>query len=176
MKKTIAVSVLTLAGLFAGAVPALGAPAAADAATGGALTATPPAAESTPTLPAWEDAPPALPEPTVVRNDPPPPLPAPKRVYSEDVERWRPLVSSYFAPDDIAWAMRVMNCESRGDPLARNPRSSASGLFQHLLRYWAERAAKAGWAGSSVFDPTANVAVAAWLFYDGGGPSHWTCR
>lgn len=170
MKQRIAATALAVAALLAGSAPhALAAP------DGEGATPTLPVTGETPTLTAWEEA---TPEPTggVVRNDPPPPLPRPKRIYSDQVEQWRPLVASYFAPDDLPWAMRVMNCESKGDPRARNPRSSASGLFQHLLRYWAERSAKAGWAGADVFDPTANVAVAAWLYYEGGGPSHWTCR
>lgn len=94
---------------------------------------------------------------------------------SESVEQWRPLVEQYFLPGDVPWAMRVMQCESGGDPDAANPRSSARGLFQHLGRYWPERSEKARWGGASIFDPEANIAVAAWLFYT-GGPSHWVCR
>ncbi len=100
--------------------------------------------------------------------------PAPA-VYSQAVERWRPLVEAYFLPGDVPWAMRVLRCESQGDAAAKNPRSTASGLFQHLARLWPERAARAGWPAADVFDPTANVAVAAWLYYtDGRG--HWVCR
>lgn len=72
--------------------------------------------------------------------------------------------------------MRVMACESGGNPLAKNPRSSASGLFQHLARLWPERSVKAGWPGADIFDPEANIAVAAWLYYYGGGPGHWVCK
>lgn len=95
---------------------------------------------------------------------------------ADGAERWRRLVERYFEPDDVPWALRVMDCESRGDPWAKNPSSSASGLFQHLARFWPKRSLKAGWAGSSIFDPQANVAVAAWLFYDGGGKRHWVCK
>lgn len=87
-------------------------------------------------------------------------------------ERWRPLVAAYFASEDVPWAMRVIRCESHGDPSARNPHSTASGLFQHLRTYWSERSGKAGWSEADIFDPEANVAVAAWLYYH-GGPSHW---
>ena len=91
------------------------------------------------------------------------------------VERWRPIVAAYFPEDRIDWALRIIECESHGDPLARNPASTASGLFQHLAGLWGERAAAAGWAGSDIFDPFANIAVAAWLL-DTGGPGHWVCK
>lgn len=99
-------------------------------------------------------------------------VPAPPSLVSDDpVERWRPLVEEHFAPPDVDLALRVIGCESDGIPTAKNPRSSASGLFQHLGRFWPERSAAAGWAGSSIFDPEANVAVAAWLRQDGW--HHW---
>lgn len=91
------------------------------------------------------------------------------------VEQWRTLVEKYFQPADIPWAMRVMACESGGNPLAKNPYSSASGLFQHLARYWEGRSAKAGIPGADIFDPESNIKVAAWLFYT-GGPQHWVCK
>lgn len=112
-----------------------------------------------------------------VREKPKPATPPrPKRTpssWSGTIEQWRPLVSTYFSPADVAWAMQVIACESGGDPNAKNPRSSASGLFQHLATYWEGRSAKAGWAGASIWDPEANIAVAAWLVYEGGGKGHW---
>lgn len=95
--------------------------------------------------------------------------------FTWDVERWRPVVDTYFPEDRVDWALRIMECESRGDPNAKNPNSSASGLFQHLARLWPERAAAAGWADADVFDPFANIAVAAWLL-ENGGTSHWVCK
>lgn len=90
------------------------------------------------------------------------------------VSDWRPLVQAFFDPADVGRALRVITCESGGRPGAKNPVSSASGLFQHLGSLWNTRSAQAGWAGSDVFDPVANVAVAAWLVYDHGGWSHWS--
>ncbi len=84
-------------------------------------------------------------------------------------------MSRYFAADQVERALRVMACESGGLPTAKNPGSSASGLFQHLGRYWTARSQRAGWAGASIFDPEANIAVAAWLQRTGGW-SHWECR
>ena len=96
-----------------------------------------------------------------------------RALVPRDVEAWRPLVTAYFGPGEVERALRVIYCESSGDPNAKNPTSSASGLFQHLGRFWAERSVEAGWAGADIFDPEANVAVAAWLVYEGGGWSHW---
>jgi hypothetical protein len=102
-----------------------------------------------------------------------PPAPTARRLAPRDVETWRPLVEAHFAPEDVTRALAVISCESSGDPNAKNPRSSASGLFQHLGRFWPERSVKAGVPGADIFDPTANVTVAAWLVYEGGGWSHW---
>lgn len=94
----------------------------------------------------------------------------------DPVERWRPLVRRYFLPEHVDWALAIIRCESTGNPDAKSRRSTARGLFQHLETYWAERSTKAGVAGASIYDPEANVIVAAWLFYEGGGPRHWTCK
>ncbi len=102
-----------------------------------------------------------------------------RRVFTGSVEQWRGLVATYFRAGDVDRAMRIMQCESGGDPNVMhdfsNP-ASASGLFQHLGKYWVVRSAAAGYAGVSIFDPTANVAVAAWLRDQPGGWSHWVCR
>ena len=91
------------------------------------------------------------------------------------VERWRPVVAMYFPDDRVDWALRIIECESHGDPEAKNPRSSASGLFQHLGSLWDERTAAAGWDDADIFDPFANIAMAAWLL-ETGGPGHWVCK
>lgn len=100
---------------------------------------------------------------------------------TDPVERWRPLVERYFAPERIDEALSIIDCESNGDPDARNPRSSASGLFQFLDRTWLHSSEQAGFQGESPFSPEANIAAAAWLVDHslGAGDSpwaHWTCR
>lgn len=95
-----------------------------------------------------------------------------KSGFESAVEPWRPLVAEYFAAGDVDLALCVISYESGGDPDAANPTSSARGLFQHLGRYWEDRSRRAGWEGADILDPTANVAVAAWLAYYGGW-SHW---
>ncbi len=104
------------------------------------------------------------------------PTPQVQAYTAAGVEQWRTLVAAYFRPGDVDRALRIMRCESGGNPNAKNPGSSASGLFQHLGKYWATRSAAAGYAGVSIFDPTANVATAAWLRDQAGGWSHWVCR
>lgn len=102
--------------------------------------------------------------------------PASPRDYSNvpaDAAPWRSLVEAYFAPADVDRALWVIHCESSGDPTAVHPSSSASGLFQHLPKFWEDRSAKAGRAGANILDPDSNVAVAAWLVYSGGGWRHW---
>lgn len=88
-------------------------------------------------------------------------------------EDWRQLVALFFEPEHVDRAVRVITCESGGDPDAKNPSSSASGLFQHLGSLWGDRIVKAGWEGADIWDPVANVGVAAWLVYEGGGWGHW---
>lgn len=97
------------------------------------------------------------------------------RPNSWTAERWRPLVERYFPAEQVPQAMRVIDCESGGNPDARNSTSGAAGLFQHLPRYWPARAAAAGLPAADPYDPEANIAVAAWLQRTGGW-GHWTCR
>ena len=97
------------------------------------------------------------------------------------VEQWRPLVQQYFPSHRVEEALRIMDCESNGDPNAYNPYSGASGLFQFLPSTWASTAPKAGWAGHSVFEPEANISSAAWLAnrYEELGQYYWrawSCR
>lgn len=104
----------------------------------------------------------APPAPTAPPNPEPP---------SEDGVRG--IIALFFDPEDVDLALEVSYCESRWDPEATNPSSGAAGLFQHLPRFWAERSVAAGWGGANIYDPHANVAVSAWLVYEGGGWAHW---
>lgn len=97
---------------------------------------------------------------------------APNPAAASAVAEWTGLVARYFPPSQISKALRVIWCESRGNPDAVNPSSQASGLFQHLPQFWPQRSQAAGFAGASIFDPEANVATAAWL-YTRDGWRHW---
>ena len=97
------------------------------------------------------------------------------------VERWRSLVEQFFPADRVEQALRIINCESNGDPNAINPYSSASGLFQFIPSTWATTAHRAGYPDTSPFDPEANTASAAWLtnrYIELGYPywMAWNCK
>ncbi|MEE9179065.1 MAG: transglycosylase SLT domain-containing protein, partial [Acidimicrobiia bacterium] len=79
------------------------------------------------------------------------------------VEQWRPLVQQFFPSNRVEEALRIIDCESNGDPDAYNPYSGASGLFQFIPSTWASTAPKSGYGGHSAFEPEANIASAAWL-------------
>lgn len=103
--------------------------------------------------------------------------------WTGSVEQWRTLVEQYFPPELVDEALRVMACESGGNPNAKNPHSSATGLFQFLSATWAWSSVSAGWGGYSRLDPEANIAVAAWLVersistnHPGGAWGHWECQ
>ena len=71
-------------------------------------------------------------------------------------------------------AVRVMMCESGGNPRATN--GSHDGLFQQARAYWSGRSRQYGQAGRSAYDPWANAVVSAGMVRDTGGWSHWSCR
>ena len=94
------------------------------------------------------------------------------------VERWRSLVAAHFPASGVDWGLQIIACESQGDPLADNPRSSAAGLFQFLRGTWDWVSAETGAPAYDEGGPYAaywNVRNAAWLF-EHGGPRHWQCR
>tara|TARA_B100000902_G_scaffold391752_1_gene442944 strand:- start:2066 stop:2596 length:531 start_codon:yes stop_codon:yes gene_type:complete len=91
------------------------------------------------------------------------------------------LIHKYFLEEDWEWAFRITFCESSAhkDDTYSNAihiTSNASGWFQHLPKFWEERSIKAGFEGYDILNPIANVGVASWLFYEGGGPRHWVCK
>jgi peptidoglycan hydrolase CwlO-like protein len=76
------------------------------------------------------------------------------------------LIHYYFAPlgqGNVDTALCVGWRESRYIPTAVNPSSGASGVFQFMPRLWPWFSSTAGWRGANVFDPVANVAVAAYI-------------
>jgi hypothetical protein len=88
----------------------------------------------------------------------------------------RALVEFYFEPQDVNQAVRIAWCESRFDPNATDLRTGGVGLFNHLPRYWDERADNAGFPGADPTDPKASTAAAAWEVYNGAGWEIFNCR
>lgn len=79
----------------------------------------------------------------------------------------RSLVETYFPAEWVDEALSVSYCESRWNPGAKNPKSTASGLFQFLAKTW-ER-----YGRGDVFDPEANVAAAARMTQRYVELGHW---
>jgi peptidoglycan hydrolase CwlO-like protein len=96
--------------------------------------------------------------------------------HPPQVEQWRPLVQQWFPSSRVEEALRIIDCESNGDPEAINPYSGAAGLFQFLPSTWASTAPPAGWGGYSPLHAEANVSTAAWLAnrYQELGYYYWT--
>lgn len=65
---------------------------------------------------------------------------------------------------------RIIWCESRWDPNAQNPHSTARGLAQFLTSTW--MTTPEGQVGWSRFDPYASIDAAAWE-YDRYGAWPW---
>lgn len=109
--------------------------------------------------------------------------------------QWRPLVAEVFANwgldatscasrngiefcvgPQVDNAMKVIQCESNGNPMAVNPSSGTSGLFQNHPAYWQSRVnfirahhsdkAPNLPADASIFNPEHNITVAAFLVWD----------
>lgn len=100
--------------------------------------------------------------------------------FSQNVLRWKTLVERFFPSQFVEQALKIMQCESEGNPNAVNPIvtefGNAKGLFQHLEDLWESRSAQAGFGGKSIFDPEANIGTAYWLFSQSNTWSHWACR
>lgn len=96
---------------------------------------------------------------------PPPPLPVP---FPAGVERWRPIVEHFWDEPHTSRMLRIMRCESGGDPRAYNGRTGVKGLFQvHPL--WQKP-----WPGD-YYDPWTNAAVAYQVWLEQGYRA-WSCK
>ena len=109
----------------------------------------------------------------------------PYEVWGNRVDRWAPIVEEaleqYGIPEQLDTFMRVMHCESRGDPYAHNtavydnPKDQASGLMQHMPRWWDHRVEQNNLTGhADIFNPFYNVWISAWLV-DKYSWEHWEC-
>jgi hypothetical protein len=125
--------------------------------------------------------PPPPPPPTTTTQAPPPPtteapaaaptVPSGGTDWGAGVEQWRSLVASFFPADQVDTALRIMACESGGDPGAVNPSSGAAGLMQ-VMPDWAP---KFGVSYEALFDPATNLSIAYALYASEGWASQWSC-
>lgn len=95
------------------------------------------------------------------------------RELGPNVERWRPLVAEHFAPEKVETALCIMSYESGGNPDAKNPDSSAAGLFQFLQSTWDSvplSITGGTYSSGQVYVIVATIRAAAWLQLDSG----WT--
>ena len=107
--------------------------------------------------------------------------------HTQEVMRWCPQVAFAlqlhsrtirpWEPGDLQWLMNIMACESRGDPLADNPRSWASGLFQGLeylngKPLHQQRSVRYFGAESDIWSTRPHIIIYVGLFMDEGW-QHW---
>lgn len=90
---------------------------------------------------------------------------------SGNVEQWRGLVAAYFPAGEVDMALRVMACESGGNPNAANPRSTARGLMQVMWSVWGP---EYGVSEQELYDPETNIRIAAKV-YAIQGWNAWMC-
>ena len=75
-----------------------------------------------------------------------------KRLIRCATQRWR-------VPGGATKALAIAGRESDFRPKAYNSYSGASGIYQHLRRYWPGRASAFGFRGWSAFNARANIIV-----------------
>ena len=97
--------------------------------------------------------------------------------WTGTVEQWRTLIALHF-PNEIDTAMRIIACESGGNPNAKNGSSTAAGLWQFLRSTWDRAARSTGsptYAQGGPYDPVWATINAAWLRARGSGWNQWEC-
>lgn len=112
----------------------------------------------------------------------PPAAPAPVSPPPVDtvgsVEQWRGLVAQYVPTARVEEVLRVMACESGGDPNAYNP-SSATGLMQ-IKRFWVDPSRPGNFShlGTDLYDPVTNLRVMVAINESDprGWWGHWACK
>jgi hypothetical protein len=80
---------------------------------------------------------------------------------------------AYDVPVSLDTWAQIAWCESNHQPDAKNPSSSASGLYQNLARYWDGRAEAAGFPGGDIWNARVHAFVSAHLA-ETSGVDHWS--
>jgi hypothetical protein len=76
-------------------------------------------------------------------------------------------------PGGASKALYIANRESHFNPGAYNSYSGASGIYQHLRRYWPGRASTFGFRDWSAFNARANIIVTMRMVHRLGSWSAW---
>jgi soluble lytic murein transglycosylase-like protein len=84
-------------------------------------------------------------------------------------EQWRSLVAAYFPPEHVETVLRMLQCESGGDPLAYS-----AGNYG-LLQINAVHAARVGGNLEALYDPETNIRVGRDIWRDNAGFGPWAC-
>ena len=92
------------------------------------------------------------------------------RGVGTNTEQWRPLVATHWPAPLVDTAMCLMQYESGGNPDAKNPESSARGLFQIMASVWAPTF---GVSYDDLYDPELNVRLAHRI-YETQGWTAWS--
>ena len=117
-----------------------------------------------PTMPAAQlDPSPALPTPTATL------VSASHYYVGGGVEQWRGLVEAIFPAENVESVLRVMQCESGGNPNAVSP-TNDHGLMQINAVNFAR------FGGRSPYDPEANLEVAYAMSAGGTSFWAWSCK
>ncbi len=82
---------------------------------------------------------------------------------------------NFWFPGVADQATRVAQCESGLDPTAVSPGGGNWGLFQINSVHASQFEAVTGQPWSNVLNPYPNAQYAAWLYYNSGGWSPWSC-
>ena len=87
---------------------------------------------------------------------------------------WANLVSDHFDYDDVSVALKIIGCESNGKATAKNPTSTATGLWQFISKTWSWVEYKLNVSGNPR-DPHLSTHFAAFLKYKTSqGWGHWS--
>lgn len=112
----------------------------------------------------WTAWPPLIPDPQPVT------VPVYRGMGNGDVEQFRPMVAYYWGKHGATDRMlRIMRCESGGNPNARNVSTDVRGLFQVRYPLWSKM-----WPGD-YYDSWTNVAVAYQIWLSQGYGA-WACK
>jgi hypothetical protein len=88
-------------------------------------------------------------------------------------EQWRSTVAQYFPAESVDTVLRIMECESHGNPLANN--GVHQGLMQENVNYHLPKAIALFGPGADLYDPVTNIAVAA-VISGGYNFGAWSCQ